>query len=70
MAMSRVPNIVITSEEVGGFLGGWLGGVFYEWYGNYDLVWWGSVALGVASAAINLPIVEKAALANAAPQPA
>jgi MFS family permease len=68
--MAMLYGFAFFSHQVGGFLGGWLGGVFYEWYGNYDLVWWGSVALGVASAAINLPIVEKAALATAAPQPA
>ena len=37
----------------------YLGGVLYEAYGNYNLVWWLSVALGVASAVINLPIVER-----------
>ncbi len=47
------------SHQVGGFLGVWLGGVLYESYGSYDVVWWLSVALGIASAAINLPIVER-----------
>jgi MFS family permease len=47
------------SHQVGAFLGVWLGGVIFERTGGYDLVWWLSVALGLASAAINLPIVEK-----------
>lgn len=47
------------SHQVGGFLGVWLGGVLYESMGNYQFVWWLSVALGVASALINLPIVER-----------
>lgn len=47
------------SHQVGGFLGVWLGGVFYEQLGSYDFVWWLSVALSFASAAINLPIVER-----------
>jgi MFS family permease len=47
------------SHQVGGFLGVWLGGVLFERTGSYDLVWWISIALGVASAVINLPIVEK-----------
>ncbi|MBB3770708.1 MFS family permease [Angulomicrobium tetraedrale] len=47
------------SHQVGGFLGVWLGGVFYERLGSYDLVWWLAVALSFASAAINLPIVER-----------
>ena len=47
------------SHQVGGFLGIWLGGVLFERTGSYDIVWWLSVALGVASALINLPIVER-----------
>jgi MFS family permease len=47
------------SHQVGGFLGVWLGGVLFEATGSYDAIWWGSVALGIASAIINLPIVEK-----------
>jgi MFS family permease len=47
------------SHQVGGFLGVWLGGVLFEQTGSYDVIWWGSVVLGVVSALINLPIVEK-----------
>ena len=68
--MAMLYGFAFFSHQVGGFLGGWLGGVFYERYGSYDLIWWGSIALGFASAAINLPIVEKAAPSRAAAQPA
>ncbi len=47
------------SHQVGGFLGVWLGGVLYEATGSYNIVWWLSVFFGVASAVINLPIVEQ-----------
>ena len=47
------------SHQVGGFLGVWLGGIAFERTGSYDLVWILSIAFGVASAMINLPIVEK-----------
>ncbi len=47
------------SHQVGGFLGVWLGGLLFERTGSYDIVWWLSVFFGVASAIINLPIVEK-----------
>jgi MFS family permease len=47
------------SHQVGGFLGVWLGGILYEQTGSYEIVWWLSVFFGVASALINLPIVEK-----------
>jgi MFS family permease len=47
------------SHQVGGFLGVWLGGIVFDHFGTYNPVWWLSVAFGVASAVINLPIVEK-----------
>jgi MFS family permease len=47
------------SHQVGGFLGVWLGGLLFERTGTYDAVWWLSILLGVLSAVINLPIVEK-----------
>jgi MFS family permease len=47
------------SHQVGGFLGVWLGGFLFERTGSYDVVWWLAILLGLLSAAINLPIVEK-----------
>jgi MFS family permease len=47
------------SHQVGGFLGVLLGGLVFEATGSYNPVWWLSVFFGVASALINLPIVEK-----------
>ena len=57
------------SHQVGGFLGVWLGGLVFETTGSYNLVWWLSVFFGIASAVINLPIVEKP-VARAAAAPA
>ena len=47
------------SHQVGGFLGVWLGGVLFERTGSYDAIWLLSILLGVVSAVVNLPIVEK-----------
>ena len=49
------------SHQVGGFLGVWLGGLLFVRTGSYDAVWWVSILLGLLSALINLPIVEKPA---------
>jgi predicted MFS family arabinose efflux permease len=57
------------SHQVGGFLGVWLGGVLFERTGSYDMVWWLAILLGLLSAVINLPIVEKP-VARPAPAPA
>jgi len=47
------------SHQVGGFLGVWIGGLAYEATGSYNIVWWLSVCFCLASALINLPIVER-----------
>ena len=57
--MATLYGFAFFSHQVGGFLGVWLGGVLYEQSGSYMIVWWLSVALGVISALINLPIREQ-----------
>ena len=57
--MATLFGFAFFSHQVGGFLGVLLGGILYEQTGSYDVVWWGSVVLGVVSAVINLPIIEK-----------
>jgi len=57
--MAMLYGFAFFSHQVGGFLGVLLGGVLYEAFGSYQIVWWLSIALGIASALINLPIVEK-----------
>ena len=57
--MAMLFGFAFFSHQVGSFLGVWLGGVLYESTGSYVVVWWLSVALGIASAAINLPIREQ-----------
>lgn len=66
--MAMLYGFAFFSHQVGGFFGVLLGGVIYEATGGYALVWWLSVALGIASALINLPIVEKP-VARLAAQP-
>lgn len=57
--MAMLYGFAFFSHQVGGFLGVYLGGALYEAVGSYALVWWLSVALSFASAAINLPIREE-----------
>lgn len=69
--MAMLYGFAFFSHQVGGFLGVFLGGILFEKTGSYDIVWWLSVGLGIASALINLPISEKPApRGGLAPQPA
>jgi MFS family permease len=52
-------GFVFFSHQVGSFLGVYLGGLAFEMFGSYQMVWWLSVTFGILSALINLPIVEK-----------
>jgi predicted MFS family arabinose efflux permease len=57
--LTMLLGVAYFSHQVGGFLGVWLGGVLFERTGSYDVIWWGSIFFGIASAVINLPIVER-----------
>ena len=56
--MAMLFGMVFFSHQVGAFLGVWLGGALFDATGSYDVVWWVSVALGVAAAAVHWPIRE------------
>ena len=68
--MSMLGGFVFLSHQIGSFMGAWLGGKLYDATGNYDLVWWIAVALGVVAALINLPVRETAIARIAMPMPA
>ena len=38
------------SHQLGSFVGVWLGGLFYDIYGSYDIVWWVGIGVGAFSA--------------------
>jgi len=57
--LTMLAGFAFFSHQVGGFLGVWLGGLVFERTGSYDVIWWLAILLGVLSALINLPIVEK-----------
>jgi MFS family permease len=64
--LTMLAGFAFFSHQVGGFLGVWLGGVIFERAGSYDIIWWLAILLGVLSAVINLPIVEKPVVRPAA----
>ena len=64
--MGTLYGLVFLNHQVGSFVGVWMGGRVYDLFGSYDLVWWAAIALGLASAAIHLPIRERAWVPSAA----
>lgn len=57
--MGTLYGFVFLSHQIGSFLGVWLGGVLYDAYGSYFIVWWVGVGVGALSAVIHLPIREQ-----------
>jgi predicted MFS family arabinose efflux permease len=58
--LGMLGGFVFLAHQAGSFLGVWLGGYLYDIYGSFDIVWWLGVALGLAAAALHLPIREAA----------
>ena len=57
--MGTLFGIVLFTHQVGGFLGAYLGGKFFQLNGNYNWVWYIDIVLAVFAALIHLPIKEK-----------
>ena len=57
--MGTLYGIVFLSHQIGSFVGVWLGGLFYDIYGSYEIVWWVGIGVGAFSAIIHLPVKEK-----------
>lgn len=57
--MGMLYGIAFLSHQIGSFVGVWLGGYVYDQTGAYDLVWYLGIILGLASAAIHIPINER-----------
>jgi MFS family permease len=56
---SMLYGFAFLNHQLGGFIGLLLAGWLRESTGSYEVVWWLSIGLGVFSALVNLPIVEK-----------
>ncbi|MBM3643136.1 MAG: MFS transporter [Alphaproteobacteria bacterium] len=57
--MAMLNGLVFFGHQIGSFFGSWGGGRLFDLQGNYDAMWWISIALGLIAAAMHWPIVEK-----------
>lgn len=60
--MGTLFGFVFLSHQLGGFVGVWLGGIWFDRFGSYDAVWFLSIALGLLSAVIHLLVKERSVL--------
>ena len=54
--LSTLYGLVFFTHQVGSFLGAWVGGRIYDYYGSYDPIWWATVVLALCAALLHLPI--------------
>jgi len=64
--MGTLFGLAFVSHQLGSFIGIWAGGWLYDIHGNYDVIWWSAIALGVIASLLHFPIddrpVERAAM--------
>ncbi len=65
--LATLYGFAFVSHQVGGFLGALLGGIAFDRFGSYNVIWWLSAMFGVLSALINLPIEEKPVVRGVVP---
>jgi MFS family permease len=59
--MGMLYGVAFLSHQIGSFTGVWLGGFVYDQTGSYSIVWYLGIVLGLASAALHIPINERGA---------
>ncbi len=54
-------GVIFFGHQIGSFLGAWLGGRFYDIFGNYDYAWALVIAFGAFAALVHAPIDQRPA---------
>ena len=64
--LSMLYGLVFLSHQIGSLVGAWVGGIWYDWFGNYEAMWWLNAAAGLFAFAVNWAIREPRPAAAAA----
>ena len=57
--ISMLFGIVFLNHQIGSFFGAYLGGLFYDIFGNFDYAWYLAIILSLVATLLHLPIDEK-----------
>jgi MFS family permease len=52
-------GVIFLGHQIGSFLGAWLGGRFFDLFGNYDYAWAMVIAFGAFAALVHAPIDQR-----------
>lgn len=67
--LATLTEIAFLYHQLGSFIGVWIAGYLFDATGSYRLMWWLTIAAGLAAALVNLPIDDRP-LARSAARPA
>ena len=67
--MATLFGFTFFSHQLGAAIGIWVGGRLFDIYGNYDVIWWIAIALGIVASMLHYPI-DDTPLERTAEQPA
>ena len=56
--LSMLYGVVFLSHQIGSFVGAWVGGIWYDAYGNYEAMWWLNIGFGIFAFIVNWLIRE------------
>ncbi len=56
--LSMLYGLVFLSHQIGSLVGAWFGGIWYDWFGNYEAMWWLNAAAGLFAFVVNWAIRE------------
>ena len=57
--ISMLFGIVFLNHQIGSFFGAYLGGLFYDIFGNFDYAWYLAIILSLVATLLHIPIDEK-----------
>ena len=57
--MATLFGFSFLGHQLGSFVGIWAGGWLYDVFGNYDIIWWASIVLGLVAGLLNYPIDDR-----------
>ena len=66
--MGMLFGFAFVAHQLGSFIGIYGAGIFFDMFGNFNIVWWAAIVMGLVASLMNYPINDKPIDREAAPQ--
>lgn len=66
--MGMLFGFAFVAHQLGSFIGIYGAGFFFDMFGNFNIVWWAAIVMGLVASLMNYPINDKPIERQAAPQ--